>query len=190
MLQDLKSYLGKYFAMKYLGEAAYTLEIKIYRDRSKRLIRLNQSAYIDKILRTFRMDNSKRGNIPIQEILYLNKSQGASTLEEVRSMQKILYASNVGSIMYATYRDDIKSQIGYVFVSNEGVTDWKSYKKSTIAMYVIEAEYIAASEAAMEAVWIRKFISGLGIISTNIKPMKRQFYCTHYNQRMRSSKRR
>ncbi|GKD56020.1 hypothetical protein Tco_1289407, partial [Tanacetum coccineum] len=42
--------------------------------------------------------------------------------------------------------------------------DWKSSKQSTTAMFAIEAEYIAASEAAMEAVWIRKFISGLGEI--------------------------
>ncbi|GJZ17121.1 retrotransposon protein, putative, ty1-copia subclass [Tanacetum coccineum] len=37
MLQDVKSYLGKCFAMKDLGEAAYILGIKIYRDRSRRL---------------------------------------------------------------------------------------------------------------------------------------------------------
>nr|GEY45183.1 putative retrotransposon Ty1-copia subclass protein [Tanacetum cinerariifolium]GEY56143.1 putative retrotransposon Ty1-copia subclass protein [Tanacetum cinerariifolium] len=36
--QDVKSYLGRCFAMKDLGEAAYILEIKIYRDRSKQLI--------------------------------------------------------------------------------------------------------------------------------------------------------
>ncbi|GKC03545.1 retrotransposon protein, putative, ty1-copia subclass [Tanacetum coccineum] len=44
MLQDVKSYLGRCFAMKDLGEAAYILRIKIYRDRSKRLIGLCQSA--------------------------------------------------------------------------------------------------------------------------------------------------
>ncbi|GJW22765.1 retrotransposon protein, putative, ty1-copia subclass [Tanacetum coccineum] len=38
MLQDVKSYLGRCFAMKDLGEAAYILGIKIYRDRSNRLI--------------------------------------------------------------------------------------------------------------------------------------------------------
>ncbi|GJT39442.1 uncharacterized mitochondrial protein-like protein [Tanacetum coccineum] len=38
MLQDVKSYIGRCFAMKDLGEAAYILGIKIYRDRSKRLI--------------------------------------------------------------------------------------------------------------------------------------------------------
>ncbi|GKA35223.1 hypothetical protein Tco_0721714 [Tanacetum coccineum] len=35
-------------------------------------------------------------------------------------------------------------------------------KQSTTAMSATEAEYIAASETVMEAVWIRKFISGLG----------------------------
>ncbi|GJW96720.1 retrotransposon protein, putative, ty1-copia subclass [Tanacetum coccineum] len=40
MLQDVKSYLGRCFSMKDLGEAAYILGIKIYRDRSWRLIGL------------------------------------------------------------------------------------------------------------------------------------------------------
>ncbi|GKE37487.1 hypothetical protein Tco_1460892 [Tanacetum coccineum] len=62
---------------------------------------------------------------------------------------------------FETDRDDIKSQTGYVFVLNGGAVDWKSSKQSTTAMSATEAEYIAASEAAMEAVWIRKFISGL-----------------------------
>ncbi|GKC14402.1 hypothetical protein Tco_1011184, partial [Tanacetum coccineum] len=44
--------------------------------------------------------------------------------------------------------------------------DWKSSKQSTTAMSATEAEYIAASEATMEVVWIRKFISGLGIVMT------------------------
>ncbi|GKD27182.1 putative RNA-directed DNA polymerase [Tanacetum coccineum] len=39
-LQSVKDYLGKCFAMKDLGEAAFILGIKIYRDRSKRLIGL------------------------------------------------------------------------------------------------------------------------------------------------------
>ncbi|GJY16814.1 putative retrotransposon protein [Tanacetum coccineum] len=67
MLQDVKSYLGRCFAMKDLGEAAYILGIKIYRDRSKRLIGLCQSAYIEKILKRFYMENSKRGTISMQE---------------------------------------------------------------------------------------------------------------------------
>ncbi|GKE00521.1 hypothetical protein Tco_1388504 [Tanacetum coccineum] len=42
-------------------------------------------------------------------------------------------------------------------------------------MFATKAEYIAASKAEMEAVWIRKFISRLGIIPTINKPIK-MFY--------------
>ncbi|GKA75792.1 retrotransposon protein, putative, ty1-copia subclass [Tanacetum coccineum] len=180
-LQSVKDYLGKCFAMKDLGEAAFILGIKIYRDRSKRLIGLCQNAYMDKILKRYKMDNSKRGHIPMQERLDLNKSQGAQTPNEVNRMKNVPYASAVGSIMYRleilkdmflvyggnpstelrvecycdagfeTDRDDTKSQTGYVFVLNGGAVDWKSSKQSTTAMSATESEYIAASEAAMEA---------------------------------------
>ncbi|GJX19693.1 retrotransposon protein, putative, ty1-copia subclass [Tanacetum coccineum] len=73
---------------------------------------------------------------------------------------------------FETDRDDIKSQTGYVFVLNGGAIDWKSSKQSTTAMSAIEAKYIAASEAAMEYVWIRNFISGLGIVPTINEPIK------------------
>nr|GFC11621.1 retrotransposon protein, putative, Ty1-copia subclass [Tanacetum cinerariifolium] len=100
MLQSVKTYLEK-FAMKDLGEAAYILGIKIYRDRSKRLIGLCQSAYIEKILKRYCIENFKRGSIPMQEELKLSKSQGTSTPAEMKRMQNVPYASAVGSIMYA-----------------------------------------------------------------------------------------
>ncbi|GJY76263.1 retrotransposon protein, putative, ty1-copia subclass [Tanacetum coccineum] len=92
-LQIVKDYLGKCFAMKDLEEVAFILGIKIYRDRSKRLIGLGQNAYMDKILKRYKMDNSKRGHISIQERLDLNKTQGASTPEEVKRMKNVPYAS-------------------------------------------------------------------------------------------------
>nr|GEW92961.1 hypothetical protein [Tanacetum cinerariifolium] len=141
MLKDVKSYLGRSFVMKDLGEAAYILGIKIYRDRSKRLIGLCQKAYIEKILKRFYIENSKCGTIPMQEKLKLSKSQGASTPAEKKCMQNIPYASAVGSIMYA----------------------------------VRYAEYIAAFDASKEAVWIHKFISGLGIVPTIEEPIS--MYC-------------
>jgi hypothetical protein len=47
MMKVVKSSLRKSFSMKDLGEVAYILGIKIYRDRSMRLIRLSQDVYID-----------------------------------------------------------------------------------------------------------------------------------------------
>nr|GFC34949.1 hypothetical protein [Tanacetum cinerariifolium] len=38
-------------------------------------------------------------------------------------------------------------------------------------MHSAQAEYVAASEAAMEAVWIRKFVGNLGVIPSIKKPI-------------------
>ena len=59
-LDSIKGYLNKSFSTKDLGEAAYILGIKIYRDRSRRLIGLSQSTYLDKILKKFNVDQSKK----------------------------------------------------------------------------------------------------------------------------------
>nr|GEU46132.1 hypothetical protein [Tanacetum cinerariifolium] len=147
---------------------------EIKKDRSKRLIILSQSAYMDKILKRYRIDNSTRGHIPMQERLDLNKTQGSSTPKKVKSMQNVPYASVVGYII-----GDIKNETGYVFVLNGGAVDWKSSKQSNTAMSATEAEYIAASKAAMEAIWIKKFISGLGIVPTINEPIK--MFCNNFN---------
>ncbi|GJW06424.1 retrotransposon protein, putative, ty1-copia subclass [Tanacetum coccineum] len=159
MLQDVKSYLGKCFAVKDLGEAAYILGIKIYRDRSKQLIGLCQSAYIEKIMKRYYMKNSKRGTIPMQEKLKLSKSDGASTPAEKRRMSNVPYASAVGSIMYVV----------------RCVVDWKSTKQSISATSSTDAEYIATFDTSKEAVWIRKFIFGLNVVPTIEEPIT--MYC-------------
>ncbi|GJX25553.1 retrotransposon protein, putative, ty1-copia subclass [Tanacetum coccineum] len=143
MLQDVKSYLGMCFAMKDLGEAAYILGIKIYRDRSWRLIGLFQSAYIEKILKRFHMENSKRGSIPMQEKLRLSKSQGASTPAELKRDIHWTIVKNI--LKYLRNTKDM-------FLVYKGVVDWKSTKQSIFATSSAEAEYIAAYDASKEAV--------------------------------------
>nr|GEU65062.1 retrovirus-related Pol polyprotein from transposon TNT 1-94 [Tanacetum cinerariifolium] len=54
----------------------------------------------------------------------------------------------------------------------DALMDWKGSKQSTTAMSATEDEYIAASEAGIKAVWIRKFISGLGIVPATNEPIK------------------
>ena len=81
-LQNVKSWLGNCFSMKDLGEAAYILGIKIYRDRSRKLIGLSQSTYIDKVLNRFSMQNSKRGFLPMLHGISLSKTQCPMTQDE------------------------------------------------------------------------------------------------------------
>ncbi|KAJ9566522.1 hypothetical protein OSB04_002488 [Centaurea solstitialis] len=235
-LQSVKSWSSKCFQMKDLGEAAYILGIKIYRNRSKRLIGLSQSTYIDKILKKFRMDESKKGFIPMQHGIVLSKTQCPVCSQDQDKLKSLPYASAIGSIIYAmlctrpdvaysvsvtsryqqnpgephwvavknilkylrrtkkmflvfggsedeisvtgysdasfqTDRDDFRSQSGYVFTLNGGAISWKSSKQDTIADSTTEAEYIAASDAAKEAVWLRNFLSDLRVIASISRPI-------------------
>ena len=98
---SIKGYLNKSFSMKDLGEAACILGIKIYRDRSRRLIGLSQTTYLDKILKKFKMDQAKKGFLPVLQGVKLSKTQSPTTAEDREKMKDVPYASAIGSIMYA-----------------------------------------------------------------------------------------
>nr|GEV89182.1 uncharacterized mitochondrial protein AtMg00810-like [Tanacetum cinerariifolium] len=128
------------------GKAAYILGIKIYRDRSWRLIGLCQSPYIEKNLKVI--------------------------LHGEFQAWKVSCYTDVGYLMNA---DDLKPQTRYVFILNGGVVDWKSAKQSIFATSSAEAEYIVAFDASKEEVWVRKFISRLGVVPTIEEPIS--MYC-------------
>ena len=60
--------------------------------------------------------------------------------------------------------ESIKSTSGYVFTLGDGAISWRSVKQSSFAYSSMEAEYIAASEAAKEAVWLKNFLLNLGVV--------------------------
>nr|GEZ10934.1 hypothetical protein [Tanacetum cinerariifolium] len=138
MLQEVKSWLCKCLSMKDLGEAAYILGIKIIRDRSKRLISLSQSAYLEKILKKFRIEISKKGYTLMMEKPDYRKSQVAKTPSEIQRMQRVPYASIVGSIMYAVRctRPDVAfaQHLCSRFQQNPGENHWTAVK--TILNYL------------------------------------------------------
>ncbi|KAL0457575.1 UNVERIFIED_CONTAM: Retrovirus-related Pol polyprotein from transposon TNT 1-94 [Sesamum latifolium] len=59
----------------------------------------------------------------------------------------------------------------FVFKLNDGVVAWKSSKQATTADSTTEAEYIAASEAAKEAVWMKNYIQELGVVPRIAEPV-------------------
>ena len=54
----------KCFSKEDLDKAAYILGIKIYRDRSRRLMILSKNAHLDMFLKEFKIDQSKKGFLP------------------------------------------------------------------------------------------------------------------------------
>jgi hypothetical protein len=72
---------------------------------------------------------------------------------------------------FDTDPDDSKSQTGYVYILNGGAVSWCSSKQRVVAYSTCEAEYIAASEAAKEGVWMKQFMTDLGVVPSALDPM-------------------
>ena len=60
---------------------------------------------------------------------------------------------------------------GSVFILGGGAIVWRSIKQGCIADSTMKAEYVAATEAAKEAVWLRKFFPDLEVIPDAEKAM-------------------
>ncbi|KAK2578606.1 hypothetical protein KPH14_001023 [Odynerus spinipes] len=63
---------------------------------------------------------------------------------------------------WANCLDDRRSYTGYVFSLGECPISWESRKQRTVALSSTEAEYMALTEAAKEAIYLRRFLLELG----------------------------
>ena len=70
-------------------------------NRSRHLIGLSQSTYLDKVLKKFKMDQAKKGFLPVLQVVRLSKTQCPTTAEDREKMKDVPYASANCSIMYA-----------------------------------------------------------------------------------------
>jgi hypothetical protein len=63
---------------------------------------------------------------------------------------------------------DRKSTYGHCFILGSTMISWSSRKQGSIAQRTVEAEYIDASAASIEAAWLRKILSNL--FSAELEP--------------------
>ncbi|GKC11943.1 hypothetical protein Tco_1008725 [Tanacetum coccineum] len=129
------------------------------------------------------MDASKRGSLPMQPDVDLSKTQGPFAPAEVMRMKGVPYASAIDSIIYAVRctRPDVAFSQNLMsrYQHNPGKSHWTIVKnilkylqntkdiflvyggdsttELSVTCYTDADEYIVASEAAMETIWIRKF---------------------------------
>jgi hypothetical protein len=125
MMHETKKFLFKHFDMKDLGEVSYVLRLKIHRDRNKDILGLSQQAYINKILKRYGIENYKLGNTHVAKGNKFSLDQCVKIELEKSEMHQILYASLIGSFMYAQVctRPDITYITGMLgrYLSNPGM---------------------------------------------------------------------
>ena len=93
--------------------------------------------------------------IAVKHILkYLRRTRDYMLVYQDESLEPIGYTDS-------DFQSDIdfrKSTSGYVVTFGGGAISWRSVKQSSIADSTLEVEYIAASEAAKEVVWLKNFL--------------------------------
>ncbi|GKE83917.1 putative RNA-directed DNA polymerase, partial [Tanacetum coccineum] len=157
-IAQLKQDLSKSFAMKDLGPAKQILGIRIFPDRGAKKgakkLHISQEQYIEKVLRRFNMDKAKVVSSPLTPNFKLTDKDCPSSKKNIEKMDRLPYASAVGSLMYAMVctRPDLAHAVGVVsrFLSNPGKKHWEAVK------------------------WIFRYLRGtskLGITFGNGKPM-------------------
>ena len=95
----------------------------------------------------------------------------------------MIYVRQEGELVISGYTDagfqsdldDFRSQSGFVFCLNGGDVSLRSSKQDIVADSTTEVEYIAASDVAKEAVWIKNFIFRLGVVPSITNPV--DVYC-------------
>ena len=68
-------------------------------------------------------------------------------------------------------KDFRKSTFGYVFMLGGGAISWRSIKRECTTDFTSEAEYVAACEAAKEAVWLKRFLVELRVVPLARHPL-------------------
>lgn len=59
--------------------------------------------------------------------------------------------------------DDRKSTSGSIFKLGESIITWESKKQKSVVLSSTEVEYVAATNSACQAIWLKRLLNDLGI---------------------------
>ncbi|GJZ12116.1 ribonuclease H-like domain-containing protein [Tanacetum coccineum] len=151
----------------------------------------------------FRMDNSKCNNIPMQERLALNKTQGASTPEEVKCMQKnpdeehstamqiiLKYLRNTKD-MFLVYGENLEAEVIVTCFCNAGFEiDRDDIKSQTRYVFVLNGGAVdwKSSKKSTTTISIKMYCDNSAIILIANEPGV-QKGAKHYHRRYHYSMR-
>nr|GFA55234.1 retrovirus-related Pol polyprotein from transposon TNT 1-94 [Tanacetum cinerariifolium] len=225
LIAQLKRDLSKSFAMKDLRPAIQILGIQIFCDRGAKKLHISHEQYIEKVLRRFNMGKAKVVSSPLTPNFKLTDKDCPFSKKNIEKMDRVPYASVVGSLMYAMVctrpdlahvvsvvcrflsnpgkkhweavkwifrymrgtsklgftfgngkptlvgytdsdlarnKDNMKSTSGYLMTFAGGAVSWQSRLQKCVALSTTEAEYVAATEACKELLWLKRFLQELG----------------------------
>eukprot|EP00253_Pinus_taeda_P029535 PITA_29535 len=146
-INRLKKDLGRKFAMKDLGLAQQILGMWIMRDRKKKRLWPSQEKYIKKVLNRFNMKDAKPVGTPLAAHFKLSTELCPSDDKEKEEMR-------FADVDMARDMDTRKSTTSYLYTFAGVAVCRVSRLQRIVALSIIEAEYIATTEACKEMLWM------------------------------------
>ncbi|XP_074364023.1 secreted RxLR effector protein 161-like [Apium graveolens] len=173
--------------MNDLGRLSYYLGMEV--QQMKDCIELKESAYTKKILEKAGMQAFNPNKYPMDPNEHLTKDEGGKLVDpteykslvgglrylvhtctsRVQLTTAVVYSRDIGNNMLTGYSnsdfggqtDDRKSTRGMVFYLNDNLITWVSQKQRCVALSSCEAEFMAGTTSACQAVWLRNLLSKL-----------------------------
>ncbi|GJR27080.1 ribonuclease H-like domain, reverse transcriptase, RNA-dependent DNA polymerase [Tanacetum coccineum] len=143
-----KSQMKDKFEMSDLGLLAYYLGIEVTQTGGE--ITIKQTGYINKILKETSMTDSNDTKIPMDPGTKLVKA------EDGKSVDATYYRSLIGSL-----RNKGAWPIIYKKEAARKITGYMTVKQPTVALSSCESEFMAATGAACQALWLKRLLSEL-----------------------------
>ena len=100
IMAEIKRRLRTVWEISDKGPVKWMLNVRISRDRPAGLLKIDQSAYIEKKLREFNLDKLPAKTLPMPPTLKLSSSMCPTTEEGKREAAKLNYRSRTGSLNY------------------------------------------------------------------------------------------
>eukprot|EP00253_Pinus_taeda_P002966 PITA_02966 len=150
-IASIKKELGKSFEMTNLGYVHYYLGIEV--TQHPKSIFLSQKKYIGDLLNRFMQKPCEGHWSAAKRVLrYLKGTQDFGIkYTQVDDFSLIGYSDSD----FDGDKETRVSTTGYAMSLGSGVVSWRSCKQSIPADSTTEAEYVAATEATKEMVWLR-----------------------------------
>ncbi|GJY04485.1 ribonuclease H-like domain, reverse transcriptase, RNA-dependent DNA polymerase [Tanacetum coccineum] len=180
-IDKFKAQMEEKFEMSDLGLLAYYLGIEVTQTNGD--ISIKQSAYASKILKEARMIDCNETLIPMDPGTRLTKitegtmNHGEQHMKAIRQVLRyvkgtkdygITYKHNRGNKIHgyndSSYRvntQEGKGTTGIIFYYGESPISWGTQKQATVALSSCESEFIAATAATTQALWLKRLLSKL-----------------------------
>ncbi|GKA02275.1 uncharacterized mitochondrial protein-like protein [Tanacetum coccineum] len=142
LINEFKKRMASQFEMSDLGELTYYLRNKV--SQGKDCVEIKQERYARKILKEVDLTYS---------VSVVSRYMQSPRESHAGAIKQILRSLKVVDI------DDGRSTTGHVFYLGTSPITWCSQKQTTVALSSCEAEFMAATAAACQAIWLRELLA-------------------------------